>query len=152
MERNGHFWGTKGKIPSVLTYAADYVMNFPHMEFSKLTGLGIHTLRYYEQEGLLEPKRNSGNRRRYSDKDLAWIRFIKRLKDTGMPIREIRHYAQLRSDGDPTLSERMEMLARHRQALNQQIARLQDHKNKLEEKIEFYRKEIERVNTRGARH
>ena len=102
MERNDHFSGTKGKIPSVLTYAADYVMNFPHMEFSKLTGLGIHTLRYYEQEGLLEPKRNSGNRRRYSDKDLAWIRFIKRLKDTGMPIREIRHYAQLRSDGDPT--------------------------------------------------
>jgi hypothetical protein len=46
----------------------------------------------------------------------------------------------------------MEMLVRHRQALNQQIVRLQDHKNKLDEKIEFYRKEIERVNTRGARH
>ena len=46
----------------------------------------------------------------YSDKDLTWIAFIKRLKDTGMPIKEIRHYAELRADGDPTLSERMEML------------------------------------------
>jgi DNA-binding transcriptional MerR regulator len=114
-------------------------------DFAKLTGLGIHTLRYYEHEGLIAPERNSSNRRCYSDKDLIWIEFIKRLKDTGMPIKEIRHYAKLRADGDPTLSERMEMLVQHRQALNEQIAQLQEHKIKLDEKIEFYKKEIERV-------
>ena len=63
-----------------------------------------------------------------------------------MPIKEIKHYAQLRADGDPTLSKRMEMLVQHRQALNEQIALLQEHKAKLDEKIEFYKKEIERVN------
>ena len=63
-----------------------------------------------------------------------------------MPIKEIKHYAQLRADGDPTLSERMEMLVQHRQTLNEQIALLQEHKAKLDEKIEFYKKEIERVN------
>ena len=62
-----------------------------------------------------------------------------------MPIKEIRHYAELRADGDPTLSERMEMLVQHRQALNEQITRLQEHKIKLDEKIEFYRNEIERT-------
>ncbi len=67
-----------------------------------------------------------------------------------MPIKEIRRYARLRADGDPTLSERMEMLVQHRQALNDRIAQLQEHKIKLDEKIEFYRNEIERVNTRGA--
>ena len=56
-------------------------------EFSKLTGLGIHTLRYYEQENLIRPKRNAANRRCYSDSDIKWIDFIKRLKDTGMPIK-----------------------------------------------------------------
>ncbi len=106
----------------------------------------IHTLRYYEHEGLITPERNSGNRRCYSDKDLTWIEFIKRLKDTGMPIKEIKHYAELRAIGDPTLSERMEMLVQHRQALDEQIAQLQAHKIKLDEKIEFYRNEIERVN------
>ena len=120
-------------------------MEYSIGEFSKLTGLGIHTLRYYEQEALIAPERNPGNRRCYSDKDLAWIAFIKRLKDTGMPIKEIRHYAELRADGDSTLSERMEMLVQHRQALNEQIARLQEHKIKLDEKIEFYRNEIERT-------
>ncbi len=62
-----------------------------------------------------------------------------------MPIKEIRHYAELGADGDPTLSERMEMLVQHRQALNEQITRLQEHKIKLDEKIEFYRNEIERT-------
>ena len=125
-------------------------MEYSIGEFSKVTGLGIHTLRYYEHEGLITPERNSGNRRCYSDKDLAWIKFIKRLKGTGMPVREIRRYAKLRAAGDSTLSERMEMLVKHRQALNEQIARLQEHKIKLDEKIEFYRNEIECVNTKGA--
>ena len=120
-------------------------MKYSIGDFAKLTGLGIHTLRYYEHEGLIAPERNSSNRRCYSDKDLIWIEFIKRLKDTGMPIKEIRHYAKLRADGDPTLSERMEMLVQHRQTLNEQIAQLQEHKIKLDEKIEFYKKEIERV-------
>ena len=121
-------------------------MEYSIGDFSKLTGLSIHTLRYYEHEGLITPERNSSNRRRYSDKDLIWIEFIKRLKDTGMPIKEIKHYAKLRAAGDPTIFERMEMLVQHRQTLNQQIAMLQEHKIKLDEKIEFYRKEIERVN------
>ena len=38
------------------------------------------------------------------------------------------------------------MLVQHRQALDEQIAQLQAHKIKLDEKIEFYRNEIERVN------
>jgi len=58
-------------------------------EFSKVTGLGIHTLRYYEHESLITPVRNSSNRRRYSEKDITWIAFIKRLKATGMPIRAV---------------------------------------------------------------
>ena len=120
-------------------------MEYSIGDFSRLTGLGIHTLRYYEHEGLIAPERNSSNRRCYSDKDFTWIEFIKRLKDTGMPIKEIRHYAKLRAAGNPTLSERMEMLAQHQQALNEQIAQLQEHKIKLDEKIEFYKKEIERV-------
>lgn len=122
-------------------------MEYSIGDFSKLTGLGIHTLRYYEHEGLITPKRISGNRRSYSDKDLTWIEFIKRLKDTGMPIKEIKHYSELRAAGDPTLSERMELLVQHRHAINEQVAQLQAHKMRLDEKIEFYRNEIERVNS-----
>lgn len=120
-------------------------MEYSIGEFSRLTNLGIHTLRYYEHENLITPKRNSSNRRCYSDKDLAWTYFIKRLKDTGMPIKEIRRYAELRAKGDLTLNERMEMLTVHRESLNEQIKVLQEHMAKLDDKIDFYRQEIERT-------
>ena len=118
-------------------------MDYSIGEFSKVTGLGIHTLRYYEHENLIIPLRNASNRRRYSEKDIAWISFIKRLKATGMPIKEIKKYAVLRAKGDVTLSERMEMLIQHRQSLNEQIRQLQEHEAMLDEKIAFYRQEIE---------
>lgn len=111
-------------------------------EFSRLTGLGIHTLRYYEQEGLVTPERNPGNRRRYSDKDLAWIEFVKRLKDTGMPVKEIQRYARLRAEGTVTLQERMDILIAHKEALGEQIGQLQEHMAKLDDKIDFYRQKI----------
>ena len=120
-------------------------MEYSIGEFSKLTNLGIHTLRYYEHENLIMPKRNSSNRRCYSDKDLAWIEFIKRLKDTGMPIKEIQRYAELRAKGNLTLNERMEMLTVHRESLDEQIKALQGHMAKLDDKIDFYRHEIERI-------
>jgi len=94
-------------------------------EFSKHTNLGIHTLRYYEHESLITPERNVSNRHCYSDKDLTWIDFIKHLKDTRIPIKEIRDYAKLRANGNSTLPERMEMLVQHQQALNGQITQLQ---------------------------
>lgn len=118
-------------------------MDYSIGEFSKVTGLGIHTLRYYEHENLIIPLRNSSNRRRYSEKDIAWIAFIKRLKATGMPIKEIKKYAALRAKGDVTLSERMEMLMQHRQSLDERIRQLQEHEAMLDEKIAFYRQEIE---------
>lgn len=121
----------------------DFNMEYSIGEFSKLIHLGVHTLRYYEKEGLLHPNRNNSNRRMYSDKDIVWVDFIKRLKSTGMPIKEIKHYAKLRASGDDTLTERMKLLMYHRLVLNEQINELQEHKSKLDEKIAFYQKQIE---------
>ena len=117
-------------------------MEYSIGEFSKLTGLSIHTLRYYEYEQLIVPMRNKNNIRRYSDKDIAWIDFIKRLKDTGMPIKKIKEYAKLRSKGDITLSKRMEMLIQHYGFLEKQISILQEHKEKLDQKIKYYHVQI----------
>lgn len=120
-------------------------MNYSIGEFSNLTKIGIYTLRYYEKENLIIPERTENGRRRYSEKDVKWIEFIKRLKDTGMPIKEIKKYAELRAVGDSTLCERMEMLVKHRSDLKNEISQLQEHLQKLNEKISFYQSEIERV-------
>lgn len=108
-------------------------------EFSRMTGLSIHTLRYYEHEGLIKPKRNDKNRRLYSENEIEWVKFIKRLKNTGMPIHEISYYAKLRSKGNASLKERLEMLIQHRKNLNQKLEVLNENLVKLDEKINFYK-------------
>lgn len=114
-------------------------MEYTIGEFSKRAGLGIHTLRYYEKEGLLSPQRNTAGRRVYSEDDLHWATLVRRLKDTGMSIRDIRHYAELRTLGETTLEKRMELLELHREKLEQKIRLLLFHEEKLDEKIEYYR-------------
>ena len=48
-------------------------------KFSELTGLGVHTLRYYEREWLLSPARSQANRRVYTERDAAWASFYRSL-------------------------------------------------------------------------
>ncbi len=121
-------------------------MNYSIGDFSAITGIGIYTLRYYEKESLIIPARKENGRRSYTESDIAWIQFIKRLKDTGMPVREIQNYAKLRAKGDTTMVDRMEMLARHRTALKEEIEKLEEHLSNLDDKISYYRAEIRKQN------
>jgi DNA-binding transcriptional MerR regulator len=119
-------------------------MEFSIGEFSNMTGMSIHTLRYYEKEKLITPARQDNGRRSYSENDVRWIQFIKRLKATNMPIKEIRKYADLRAKGDSTLVERLEMLTKHRTALKDEITKLNEHLENLDNKIAYYRNEIDK--------
>ena len=113
-------------------------------EFSDLTNVSIYTLRYYEKENLINPKRMDNGRRTYSEEDIAWIQFIKRLKDRGMSIEEIHKYAELRAVGDATLEKRMEILKNHRCLLQEEIAKANEHLSKLDEKIIYYENAIDK--------
>jgi Hg(II)-responsive transcriptional regulator len=62
-------------------------------------GLGIETVRFYEREGLLEPpKRTAANYRIYPQQDIIRLRFIKRAKNLGFTLKEIRDLLSLRQD------------------------------------------------------
>jgi DNA-binding transcriptional MerR regulator len=90
------------------------------------SGLSIDTLRYYERIGLVEPPaRDSGGRRTYTDSDLAWLEFLTRLRTTGMPIRMMREYAQLRHRGSGTEARRRQILVEHRAGVRERIAELE---------------------------
>ena len=119
-------------------------MGYAIGQFSKLTGLTGPTLRYYEQEGLLSVQRDAAGRRVYTEQDVEWLHFIKRLKETGMPIREIRRYAQLRYQGDSTRKERLTMLEEHRQTVLEERQKLENNLRKLEEKLTFYRQALQK--------
>lgn len=59
-----------------------------------------------------------------------------------MPIKEIKKYAELRSDGESTMTERMIMLTHHKKKLEGEIDILNEHLEKLKEKIIYYEGEI----------
>lgn len=111
-------------------------------QFSQKTGLSPYTLRYYERKGLLRVARDQHNQRDYQEADCAWVRFIQRLKDTGMLLRDIKTYADLRYQGDSTMAERLAMLEVHRSFVQKEQAKWADYLSNLDDKTSIYQLEL----------
>ena len=63
---------------------------------AKRAGVGIDTVRYYERSGLLTPKsRLASGYRRYSDVEVARLRFIRRAQALGFTLKEVRELLAL---------------------------------------------------------
>ncbi len=108
-------------------------------EVSARTGLSQDTLRYYEKAGLIEKVgRTPSNRRYYEAVDLDWLAFLLRLRETGMSIADMRHFAQLRSTGTATVADRLAMLREHRSLLGTHIRNLRQSAKVLDTKIDHY--------------
>lgn len=122
-------------------------MNYSISEFAKITGISQHTLRYYEKEGLIEPQRDEHNYRLFNAEDLDWAIFINKLKKTGISLKEIKRYTELRKIGDATITERKELLLKHRIKILKEYEKVQGHLKLLEDKIDLYQQmEREHVN------
>ena len=110
-------------------------MGYSIGQVAKKTGLGVHTLRYYEKEGLLPFVRKSGSGLRiYSDSDIGWLGMIECLKGTGMTLKGIKQYIDWYIEGDSTLEQRLEMFKRQKVKL----AELQKNMAKIDYKISLY--------------
>ena len=108
-------------------------------ELAKRSGLSTYTIRYYERIGLLPyADRDRSGQRDYDASILTWIEFLDRLKTTGMPIREMLHYAALRERGVGTEAERNALLVQHRERVRAHAAKLQACLLVLDTKIAGY--------------
>lgn len=117
-------------------------------EIAAISGLSVHTLRYYEKQGILNQiARDSSGRRIYSARDLDWLVWIQRLKATGMALKKIKHFAELRAQGDGSLSLRKGMLSEHAVNLKAEIHSLQAELDVVEQKIEAYSAKEKKVLT-----
>lgn len=109
-------------------------------KFADKVQLSADTLRYYEKLKLIVPARTESNRRIFSEDDVKWIEFIKRLKSTGMPIKQIVSYSELRVKGDPTIAERINLLNDQKQLLLDKRNEIDGHLMFLDNKLEIYNK------------
>ena len=102
-------------------------------------GLGVDTIRFYERSGLLPSiERGEDGRRRFSPVDVEWLTLLASLRDTGMPMRTMRHFAGLYRKGDETIPERKQVLLDHAQQLERRRDMLDRCANILAHKLKRY--------------
>lgn len=100
-------------------------------QVAQQSGTGIETVRFYEREGLIEPSRSPSGYRQYPPEAVRRLRFIKRAKELGFSLKEIRELLAIKSDPATTcgdvkgqaeakiadINQRIDSLQRMRQAL-----------------------------------
>ncbi|MFB6602823.1 MerR family transcriptional regulator [Streptomyces noursei] len=108
-------------------------------EVAAFTGLKAHTLRWYEQIGMLpQVERSHTGQRLFRNRDLDWLAFVTKLRLTGMPVADMVRFAELVQGGEATYGERRAILQQSRQEVAARIAELQDTLAVLDAKIDFY--------------
>lgn len=75
-------------------------------QVAKQAGIGVETVRFYEREGLLEqPERMPSGYRRFDEAAILRLRFIRRAKELGFTLTEIRELLSLRLDPSTTCGD-----------------------------------------------
>jgi MerR family transcriptional regulator, aldehyde-responsive regulator len=101
--------------------------------------LSVHTLRFYANEGLFpDITRDYNNIRQFSEKDLEWIKIVQCLRDTDMPITEVKRYVALCKKGDSTLEERFRMLTAQKEKAETEMKEMKKRIGLLSWKLEYY--------------
>lgn len=114
-------------------------MSYSIGKVSKITGIAISTLRYYDREGLFPSiKRGNGGIRMFSDSEIETLRIIECLKTSGMSIKDIRQFLDWCQEGDSSLQKRRDMFYKRLNSVNKQIEDLNKTLNTIKYKCWYY--------------
>jgi DNA-binding transcriptional MerR regulator len=106
---------------------------------AKITGLSIFTIRFYDKEGLLPfVSRNKSGIRVFTESDIAQMKTICCLKNTGMHIKDIKKYIDFCMAGTKTIDSRKKLLLEHRNEVLNQIDALNENLKLIDSKLETY--------------
>ncbi len=107
---------------------------------SQQTGLSEPTLRYYEEVGLIGPiaRDQSSGHRRYRESELDALQALACLRAMGVGIEDMRTYQANRARGHAAAGEQRDILLRHVQRVELEIATLRVHLEYLQAKAELW--------------
>ena len=98
----------------------------PIGEAAKLSGVNIETIRYYEREGIVpNAERTASGRRLYDDAAIARLRFVRRCRDLGFPINDIRTLLDLSSNSTKPCNDVRVIGQRHLEDVRARLVDLQ---------------------------
>ncbi|EAC6381287.1 MerR family transcriptional regulator, partial [Listeria monocytogenes] len=114
-------------------------MTYSIKEVSKIFNLSIYTLRYYDKQGLLPfVSKNQSGYREFTESDLNLIHTICCLKNTGMPLKQIRTYIDYCMEGPVSIEARKQLLLDHRAAVLKSLEDLTENLKEVDVKIAKY--------------
>lgn len=99
-------------------------------EVSKLYGIGVDSLRYYEKLGILKPHRDSNRYRLYRLKDMYKLNMIKDLRNLDFSMKQIKEYLQNQS-----VQTTLELLNQEEDLLNARLLELQSKKALIAQRV-----------------
>lgn len=101
-------------------------------QLGKATATKAETIRYYERIGLLPaPKRTAGNYRSYADEHFARLAFIRRSRELGFSIDEVRDLLQLAAQQENSCADVDQIAARHLAEIDRKIRLLKQLRDQL---------------------
>lgn len=114
-------------------------------EVAKEFGVTTRTIRYYEEIGLLKPNRSENNRRYYKSSELVKLKLIKRGKQYGFQLDEIKEMVLL-FDRDRTGKKQLERTIEYGkqriQEIEQKMIELQEMKEEMEKLLHLFSEKL----------
>ncbi|WP_206793008.1 MerR family transcriptional regulator [Amycolatopsis sp. MtRt-6] len=120
-------------------------------DVAERTGLSVHALRFYERAGLLvgPVQRTAGGRRRYSALDVDWLLICVKLRESGMPLTDLKQFAELVRQGPGNEAERLQLLETHQRRVDAQIQALEECRSVITWKVGVYADHLARGQAGG---
>ncbi len=117
-------------------------MSYTIGDIAKMMNVSIHTIRYWDKEGLFPLVKRVNGIRIFEDKDFPWLRMLNCLKNINMPIKKIKEYVDLALQGDITLKERYQLILEQEDSIEEQIKQLRYYKKQIDFKKKYYEEAI----------
>lgn len=111
-------------------------------QVSKMFGLPISTLRYYDKQGLFPNIERTSGIRKFGDKEIESIRIIECLKRSGLEIKDIKKYMDWCKEGASTFLQRKELFEKQKKSVESEIERMNHVLDMLKFKCWFYEEAI----------
>lgn len=118
-------------------------------EISKMFGIPISTLRYYDKEGLFPHMERSSGVRKFSSREIEALELIECLKKSGLEIKEIKQFMEWCAQGSSTYPKRKEFFQQRQEIVKEEIKKLEKTLDMLRFKCWYYEKAIADGNEDG---
>ncbi|MBU5267082.1 MerR family transcriptional regulator [Virgibacillus proomii] len=129
-------------------------ITFAIQEIAERFGVTTRTIRYYEEIGILQPRRTNGGQRVFTKKEIAQLQLIFRGKKFGFSLEEIREMIRL-FDEDPTgkqqLKRTIEYGYRKVEEVAERINELEEVRAEMEKYIITFQKKLAELEGNGIK-